>query len=111
MATRFGIIDETHFSLSWPRCTDETYETLDEALEGAWELLKEGASKVSICTARLVDNDYHVEKETLVEIAINSMEDLTLADLSEWASEEHSDLERLAEAAGPLAALAEGSSK
>lgn len=54
----YGIICETHLTLHYPRCVDETAPTLAEALVDAGRMLTEGEEKVSICTTR---NGYEVE--------------------------------------------------
>ncbi len=43
MATkyRYGLIDENHFSLSYPRVVDEDYATIEEAMEEATRRIAE----------------------------------------------------------------------
>ena len=47
-----GIIDESYFSLSGPRCCDDTAPNMPAALREAGEWLAAGATKITLCTTR-----------------------------------------------------------
>lgn len=71
---KYGIIDETCWSLRYPRRVDDTAPTLKDALVTAGRMLLDGADEVSICTTR---KGYEVDSL----ITLTSYEDLESHDL------------------------------
>ena len=65
---RFGIIDETTFSLHYPRMVDESLPTLEDALREAMSYLADyDSKKVAIVTTRY-RNGTAYEGELLMEL-------------------------------------------
>jgi hypothetical protein len=75
-ATRyFGVIDETEFSLRFPRpCNEGGYETLPEAMAEAAEMIACGVERVSIVRCVYVDASdcwYEVDEGSIALDASN----------------------------------------
>ena len=52
-----GLIDETHFSLRYPRPLDETNRDIDSITIDALRLIRDGAEKVAVYTVRPADGE------------------------------------------------------
>lgn len=64
----YGIIDETHFTLFYPRVCDESAPSLKEAMVEALEMLRGGAEKVAVVEAVYDEESGFVEGGLLISM-------------------------------------------